>query len=313
MKRVIDLNALSLPELFGRLVKAETLEQLVRAALDEDFGERGDITSASIIESQARGRAELAVRQPGVICGQSVAGAILSNFNADALVEWRKCDGQSCDRGDVIAAFDGRLRDLLAIERTLLNFIGHLSGIASLTRRYVQAVAGTKAVICDTRKTTPGWRGLEKYAVRCGGGVLHRLGLHDAALYKDNHLAHIEPSRMTETLERAARQVRAGGAIRFVEVEADSLETFERVLAVPQGLLDIVLLDNLSVEQMREAVEIRDRRAPRMLLEASGGVTLETVRAIAETGVDRISVGAITHSAPALDLALDMMESGRSV
>jgi nicotinate-nucleotide pyrophosphorylase (carboxylating) len=203
--------------------------------------------------------------------------------------------------GARLAVVRGRMRSILAGERTVLNFVQRLSGVATLTRRYVEEVAGLSVQVLDTRKTTPGWRLLEKYAVRCGGGHNHRMGLYDGILIKDNHLAalagHSDP--ITEAV-RLARH-KHGTAIPL-EIEVDTLDQLEIAL---QARPDIVLLDNLSPSQLREAVRRRDAVAPGVRLEASGGVRLETIRAIAETGVERISVGALTHSAPALDIALD--------
>lgn len=189
----------------------------------------------------------------------------------------------------------------------MLNLVGRLSGIATLTRLYVDAIAGTTTVICDTRKTTPGMRSLEKYAVRCGGGTLHRLGLHDAVLFKDNHLQHLGPGEFAPTVAAAAKAARDRYDLRFVEVEIDTLEQLHLVLEIERGLIDMVLLDNMSLDQMRDAIICRDRLAPDLLLEASGGIALDHVRAVAEAGVDRISVGALTHSAPSLDVALDLV------
>jgi nicotinate-nucleotide pyrophosphorylase (carboxylating) len=188
----------------------------------------------------------------------------------------------------------------------MLNLLGRACGVASLARRFVDAVDGTCAVICDTRKTIPGLRSLDKYAVRCGGGVLHRCGLHDAALYKDNHLAGVAAPDLASVITAAARAARDEGPLRFVEVEVDSLRQLEAVLTVDAGVVDIVLLDNMSLEQLRAAVAMRDERRDEMLLEASGGITLARVRDVAETGVDRISAGALTHAAPALDVGLDL-------
>lgn len=306
MKIVLDRNALTLPELFDDLVQRASLEQLIRCAHDEDLGRAGDITSASVIDAGQRGRAVLVARQNGVFCGQYLFGPLLSAFESDVLIQTRRFDGDGCQTGDVIATLDGRLRDLLAIERTLLNFVSHLSGIATLTRRYVEAVKGNRAVICDTRKTTPGWRGLEKYAVRCGGGTLHRAGLFDAALYKDNHLAAIAPTDLKGALSQAITKVRSEHAVQFVEVEVDSLELLEQVLSIERGLIDIVLLDNMDPSTIVKAIALRERARNTIAFEASGGITLANVRSFAETGVERISIGAITHSAPALDLALDL-------
>ncbi|MCS7047311.1 MAG: carboxylating nicotinate-nucleotide diphosphorylase, partial [Gemmataceae bacterium] len=202
--------------------------------------------------------------------------------------------------GDHLATISGRMRSLLAAERTALNFLQHLSGIATLTRRYVEAVAGLPVRILDTRKTLPGWRLLEKYAVRQGGGDNHRRGLYDAILIKDNHLAALHRSANPVAAAVLAAQEKCPDLP--VEVEVDSLAQLPQALACRPA---IVLLDNMSLEQLREAVQRRNRQAPDVLLEASGGVTLQTVRAIAETGVDRISVGALTHSAPALDISLE--------
>jgi nicotinate-nucleotide pyrophosphorylase (carboxylating) len=206
----------------------------------------------------------------------------------------------------VVGQLAGPLRSLLAIERTALNFLQHLSGIATLTATYVSAVQGTRAAIYDTRKTTPGWRFLEKYAVRCGGGINHRFGLYDAVLIKDNHLAWIKDAAglqardpFATAIASARKSARPGTTI---EIEVDSLGQLELALAAEP---DIVLLDNFTPEHVAQAVRLRDTTAPQIKLEASGGVNLASVRALAETGVDRISVGALTHSAPALDLALD--------
>jgi nicotinate-nucleotide pyrophosphorylase (carboxylating) len=214
-------------------------------------------------------------------------------------------DGSSLDVGTVVAELTGPVRSLLAIERVALNFLTHLCGIATLTARYVAAVAGTDATICDTRKTLPGLRALGKYAVACGGGVNHRLGLHDAMLIKDNHLAHLPADQWQAVLSDAIERARADRpGLAFVEIEVDRIDQLRPALACNP---DFVLLDNMSVPQLRQAVSIRDAEAPGVQLEASGGVTLETVRPIAEAGVDRISVGALTHSAPALDLAVDAL------
>ena len=199
----------------------------------------------------------------------------------------------------------GPLSAILPVERTLLNLLGRASGVATATSRFVDAVAGTGAQIVDTRKTTPGLRTIEKYAVRCVGGRLHRIGLHDAVLIKDNHLAGLG-DHFAEAVESAAMACREQMRPRFIEIEVDDLEQFEAVLDLPSGTVDIVLLDNMDLAGIRQAVARRDQRRRALLLEASGGVTMDSVRGIAETGVDRIAVGAITHSAVQIDFGLDI-------
>ena len=240
----------------------------------------------------------------GVLAGLSVAGRLAGHFQLDS--QWRPhlIDGERLDRGSVIAEIAGPVRSILALERTALNFLQRLSGIATLTARFVAAVEGTRAVILDTRKTTPGWRVLEKYAVRCGGGHNHRMGLHDAVLIKDNHLAYLQSQSGPDAIAAAVAAARAHAPrSAFIEVEVDSLEQLDRALRCDP---DIILVENLAPEALAEAVRRRDAVAPRIELEASGGVSLATVLDLARTGVDRISVGALTHSAPALDIALDL-------
>ena len=302
-----DLNEMSLPELWRELTSDGSLTRLLEAAREEDLKRLGDITSQSIIPKDRVADASVVARVGGVVAGLEIGPHLVPEgvrFRAAAH------DGERCKAGETLAHVSGQLLHILGIERVLLNMIGRLSGIASLTRQYVDAVAGTGVAICDTRKTTPGMRTVEKYAVRCGGGTMHRVGLFDAVLYKDNHLAGIAPEDLASTLTDAIRSVRQENEVRFVEVEADSLDQFRELLRMEQGLIDIVLLDNMSTQQLREAVKLRDGSAPRLLLEASGGVNLKTVREIAATGVDRISVGALTHSAPALDVGLDIASLG---
>jgi nicotinate-nucleotide pyrophosphorylase (carboxylating) len=269
-------------------------------AAREDLGRTGDLTSRAIIPADRRGKAAFVARRPGVLAGLPFAGLALRRFDESFVFTPSRSDGESLHPGDWIATVEGPSRSLLTAERTTLNFLQHLSGIATLTRRYVDAIAGTRAVILDTRKTLPGWRLLEKYAVRMGGGRNHRIGLYDAILIKDNHLAGLR-----DDIDEAVRRCRVLDASLPVEIEVDSLEQLERALACGPN---IVLLDNMTPDQLREAVSRRDAVAPGIQLEASGGVNLDTVRGIAETGVDRISVGALTHSAPALDIALDYVE-----
>lgn len=288
--------------------------QLVRLAVREDLDRCWDWTTVALVPGTGRGGAVLAARQSGVICGLRAAELALQEMHADVTWQASVEDGATVAPGTALAHLQGSARDLLTCERIALNFVGRLSGIATLTRRYVDAIRGTAASVYDTRKTAPGWRRLEKYAVHCGGGRNHRTGLFDAVLIKDNHLAlggdprsgtKYGPAdavrRAREFLAQAGLE-KPGLAELPVEIEVDTLEQLEAVL--PAGP-DLVLLDNMSLEQLRAAVAMRCQAAPGVQLEASGGVTLATIRAIAETGVERISVGALTHSAVALDVGLD--------
>ena len=273
---------------------AVLIEPVVGEALAEDLGRAGDLTTDCIVASDAHASARLVARKPGTISGLIAAECAFRLIDASLRFRCERPDGSSVGAGDVIAMIDGPARAILTGERVALNFAGHLSGIATATRALVDAVAGTKARIVCTRKTTPGLRMLEKYAVRCGGGFNHRFGLDDAILIKDNHIA------VAGGIEPAVERVRAGTAHMVkLEVEVDTLDQLEEALALG---VDTLLLDNMSLDDLRRAVALANGRA---VLEASGGVTLTTVRGIAETGVDYISSGAITHSAPALDMALD--------
>ncbi|MHC4414218.1 MAG: carboxylating nicotinate-nucleotide diphosphorylase [Planctomycetota bacterium] len=307
---MLDLNALPLPRLFEQLTSDGSLDRLLEAARYEDLGDAGDVSTACILGGgRADGRTVRAAgvaREPGVIAGMAAVGRVLEAFECTAAFEPLTGDGERCAAGQALWRLLGELVPILAVERTLLNLVGRLSGIATLTRRYVNEVAGTNAVVCDTRKTTPGMRAIEKYAVRCGGGTLHRLGLYDAVLLKDNHLAHLGPTELAPAVAEAARAARAGRDLRFVGVEVDTLEQLRLVLQGQTDGIDIVLLDNMSLERLREAVAIRDAIAPRVQLEASGRIVLQTVRAVAETGVDRISVGSLTHSPAWLDVSLEI-------
>jgi nicotinate-nucleotide pyrophosphorylase (carboxylating) len=308
-----DYNAMPLDGVFASLVHPARLDTLLRLALEEDLGAVGDVTTDCLVPPDVRATAAIVARADGVVAGLPVVERVLVLGEALELLETRFVarDGDRCRAGDTLVRFDGPLAALLPLERTMLNALGRLSGIASLTRRYVDAIAGTKARLCCTRKTLPGWRELEKYAVRCGGGWLHRIGLYDAMLVKDNHLGAVPPDELAPALAAAAKAARRRHELRFVEVEVDTLEQLERVLTIEPGLIDIVLLDNFDVARLRQAVELRDRRQPRLQLEASGGVRLETVRGIAETGVERVSCGAITHSAIVLDVAIDLVRTPR--
>lgn len=300
---------------FKQTVWDDSLERdcqtLLRLAVDEDLGSQGDWTTKSLVGTDVQGRADVVARQPGIVAGLPVVQAILGF--AGPHLRWVPCskDGQRIEKGSCVGTIEGAAGELLSAERIVLNFVGRLSGVATLTRQYVDAVANLKARIYDTRKTTPGWRRLEKYAVRCGGGCNHRCGLDEAVLIKDNHLALGAQSadqnkRFTpaEAVVRAREFVEshAANSAMIIEVEVDTLEQLDGVL--PMGP-DIVLLDNMDPNQLREAVARRNSVAPGIELEASGGVNLATVRRLAESGVDRISIGALTHSAVSLDFGLD--------
>jgi nicotinate-nucleotide pyrophosphorylase (carboxylating) len=289
----------------------DDLRQIVRLAVREDLDRQLDWTTLALVGPDVQGRAALVVREAGVVAGLRAAPVLVDEMHAVIDVQLKAADGDEVAAGTVVAELAGSARDLLVCERPLLNVVGRLSGIATRTREFVRRVAGTKAKIYDTRKTTPGWRRLEKYAVRCGGGSNHRTGLFDAVLIKDNHLALAASDGTTpadavrvarDFLTQTASQ-RDGGPL-LVEIEIDNLDKLDAVLAAGP---DIVLLDNMPPAMLREAVARRNALAPAVELEASGGVTLETVHTIAETGVERISVGEITHSAPALDAALDWL------
>jgi nicotinate-nucleotide pyrophosphorylase (carboxylating) len=276
--------------------------QLIALALVEDLGERGDVTSQAVIPAELRGRAVFRARSPGVVAGLPAAALVVGAVDAAVEFETVAQDGTMVAAGDDLARVTGSMRSILAAERTALNFLQHLSGIATQTRRFVDAVAGLITSILDTRKTLPGWRLLAKYAVRCGGGHNHRLGLHDGVLIKDNHLAALSSADPGQRILDAVRTAHSFAPNLPVEVEVDSLEQLDAALSCRPA---IVLLDNMPPEMLREAVRRRAAAAPEVLLEASGGISLYTVRAAAEAGVDRISIGALTHSAPALDVAMD--------
>ncbi len=270
------------------------VHDIVSAALREDLGRGGDITSNALIPPDQPWQAALVARGDGVVAGLALARLAFMQMDSRALFQPRKADGDAIQRGAILAEVSGNARALLAAERTALNFLCHLSGIATLTRVYVEAAAPHKAKICCTRKTTPTLRFLEKYAVRAGGGANHRLGLDDAVLIKDNHIAVVGDVRRAVIKARAA----VGHMVK-IEAEVDTLDQLRTLLDAP---VDVVMLDNMPPAQMKEAVALVGGR---FTLEASGGVSLETVAAIAATGVDVISVGALTHSAPILDIALD--------
>lgn len=274
------------------------IEPVVRMALAEDLGRAGDLTGQACIPESARMRAVFAARRPGVLAGVDCVRLALRAMDPAAEIDTKLRDGEAFEAGAVLVEAEADARAFLAAERTALNLLGRLCGVATLTRAYVDAVAGTGARIADTRKTTPGLRALEKHAVACGGGVNHRFGLDDAILIKDNHVAVC--GGVGEAIRRA--RAMAGHLVR-VEIEVDGLEQLDEALAERP---DVVMLDNFSLEMLREAVgRVKGSTSGRPVLEASGGVSLKTVRGIAETGVDVISVGALTHSAPSLDIGLD--------
>jgi nicotinate-nucleotide pyrophosphorylase (carboxylating) len=271
------------------------ISRAVRRALAEDLRYGPDVTSAAVIPSDAVAVAEVVARQPGVIAGLPVAAAVLATAGCE--IDCLCADGDTVKPGSVVARVRGPLGAMLGAERTLLNFLTHLSGIATATRAWVDAIDGTGAAVRDTRKTIPGLRVLEKYAVRCGGGVNHRMGLGDAALIKDNHVA------FAGSVAAAYQAVRTASPDVPVEVECDTLPQVAEALDAGATL---ILLDNMTTDQMRTAVAMA-ASYPAARLEASGGLRLENARAVAETGVHYLSVGALTHSSPALDLALDLV------
>lgn len=300
--------------------------QIVQLALLEDLGQQGDLTTQALVEPAQFSRAAVVARQAGTLAGLRGVQALLEELEdwlakaqpekplgghpapSRFRLQWvpGADDGQPVAAGQTVGRLEGPAYAILACERILLNLLGRLSGIATLTRQYVEATAGTRATIYDTRKTTPGWRRLEKYAVRCGGGRNHRTGLFDAILIKDNHLAlcqsRLRPAQAVQQARKYLQQI--GRPDILLEIELDSLQQLDELLVAGP---DLVLLDNMSPEELRQAVQRRNALNPKVLLEASGGIRLENVRQIAQTGVDRISVGALTHSATSLDLALDWL------
>ncbi|VVM04778.1 carboxylating nicotinate-nucleotide diphosphorylase [Methylacidimicrobium tartarophylax] len=279
----------------------EEAREAVRRALQEDLGQ-GDVTSDGFLPKEASCRAEILAKERGVVCGLPVVQAVFREVSQEGLQpEWACKEGAVVEAGTTVLSVSGPAAQILAAERTALNFLQHLSGVATLTRRFVERIDGTGARLLDTRKTLAGLRSLEKYAVRCGGGGNHRVSLGDHVLVKDNHLSLLKaayPNSWSKELGLRADRIRRLRPLVRVEVEAQSLEEVAELRSLP---LDLLLLDNMSVEELQSAVQIVDGR---MRLEASGGVSLENVRAIAQTGVDFISVGALTHSAKAMDFSL---------
>lgn len=283
-KRVVRLN----PELVAHAVAA---------ALAEDIGS-GDATTIATVPPTTRAKALMRAREPLIVCGLSFAREAFQQLDPTLRLEALLPDGHRAGSGETILTVEGPARAILTAERVALNFMQRLSGVATLTSLFVEAIRGTRASVLDTRKTTPGWRAFEKYAVSCGGGANHRFGLYDLILIKDNHLAALADAT-PNAIQAAVRQARAAYPELKVEVETDTLE---QVAQAVEARADIILLDNMSLAMLREAVRMVDGRAK---TEASGGVNLQTIRSIAETGVDLISVGALTHSARSVDIGLD--------
>ncbi len=288
----------------------DDLTQLVYLAMREDLGRGFDLTTVAVVPEGVPAKASIAARAPGVTAGLQLVDWMLQAINSSVTVELNVLDSQPFEAGQVLGILRGDARDVLTCERTILNFLGRLCGIATWTKLHVDLLDGLPVRLYDTRKTTPGWRRLEKYAVHCGGGHNHRAGLYDAILIKDNHLAchhrltgqMLSPSQALHLARQALASQSGISPGIMIEIEVDSLEQLSDALAADP---DIVLLDNMSIDQLRQAVQMRDKISPTVQLEASGGVSRNTLRAIAETGVDRISMGALTHSAINLDLGLD--------
>ncbi len=325
---MVDLNALELDEVYAELNAGCLVRRLLELARDEDLAgsadadwELGDLTSRSLVPGYVRGHARVAFRQAGIVSGLAALDELLLVFKADVDVEIAIPDGAAARAGDTVATLTGDMRSVLRVERTLLNLISRLCGIATRSAMFVAAAkaGGGRAGVFDTRKTTPGLRTLEKYAVRCGGAQLHRIGLYDGVMIKDNHLASLRGLSGAAGMEgliaevkgaaRKARQEAPRAGLRFVELEVDSLEQLGAVLDAGGCGVDIVLLDNMTPDQLRAGVKMRDDASERtgpIELEASGGVTLETIGEIAATGVERVSTGSMTHGAVWLDVGLDL-------
>lgn len=302
-----------------KLIELSLIEDTGSSSLDEGV----DCTTDSIVLQDATASAAFVSRKSGVVSGVEVARLVAERFAPEVELTTSIEDGETVEPKQTIATLSGLAHDILTIERTCLNFMCRLSGISTLTRKFADRVSGTKAQVLDTRKTTPGWRRLEKYAVACGGGTNHRMGLYDAVMLKDNHLAFFRsqvneesmviPSALKQSREwiKANASTLPNGEKTILQLEVDTIDQFEVSITEDNATQpDIVLLDNMSTDQLKEAVEIRDQRAPNVLLEASGGVNLDTIAGIAATGVDRISVGALTHSAINFDIGLDWLSRG---
>jgi nicotinate-nucleotide pyrophosphorylase (carboxylating) len=281
---------------------------LIQIALREDLGATGDVTSRAFIPIGSKSEGRIVARSGCTVAGLSVAREVFQRVDPELVISMGCSEGDCLLPGGVLMTLSGSTRSILSAERTALNFLGRLCGIATLSSKYAAVVRGLKVQLLDTRKTTPGWRKLEKDAVKAGGCENHRMGLDDAVLVKDNHLAALGDLGL---LPSAINRIRAENPGMTVEIEADTLEQLDRLLRMSG--IDVILLDNMTPEMMRSAVDLRSRIAPGVLLEASGGVTLESLRSIAETGVDRISVGALTHSVTNSDLSLDLITADHAV
>lgn len=281
----------------------EQVKQLIALSLAEDLGERGDVTSQYFVPAEAQAHAKVKVKDVGVIAGLEIAEAVCQMVDPKIEVSYVQQDGALVTHGDYVMEWRGAARSILTAERTALNFLQRLSGVATKTRRFVELVAHTECQVLDTRKTTPGWRSLEKMAVRAGGGTNHRMGLYDRAMVKDNHLV---AEHSLSAIKSGIARLQQDHPKVEVELEADTLEQVRDFLTLDG--VHYILLDNMSLDQLRQAIELRAQAPTNPKLEASGGVNLNTVKEIAETGVDFVSVGALTHSAIALDISLEFVE-----
>ncbi len=323
---VNDLNALPLHDLLPALSVNDAVTRLLAIAGEEDLGpgaKPGDVTSQCSIPPDRWADGLIVAREPGVLSGIVVLPQVMSMLAADGQLSFRAQDGDRVRAGQTVAMLTAPMYQVLRAERLMLNLLGRMSGIATRTAEFVEAIRGTEALVLDTRKTTPGWRALEKYAVRCGGGHLHRVGLFDAVLFKDNHIFGVTPKELPAWVTAASDKARraaaaAGETLRFVEVEVTSLEQLEWLFRAgvcspgTPGGVDIVLLDNMAPDLLAKAVEMRAQvggEQARVRFEASGGVRLDTIRDIAESGVERISVGGLTHHAVSLDFSMDVQDT----
>ena len=274
---------------------------LVELAINEDIG-NGDITSQAVNLPEENFIGVFTSREEGILAGSDIAQYVLKKISPESKIKFLLKDGAKLKRGTKIAIIKGPTSGVLMAERIILNFLQRLSGIASITNQYVAKVSGTDCKILDTRKTTPGWRNIEKYAVLCGGGTNHRMGLYDMVMIKDNHIASLSKSSDTPIREAVGRARQVVGKNKKIIVEVDTLNQMVEALSISP---EIILLDNMDIQKLKKAVILRNKTMPNILLEASGGVNLKTVQKIAKTGVDRISIGALTHSVKALDIGLD--------